>query len=59
MPHLWRNVVWSAAKGLSGDPIPDVLFAHAKISNLDVPFRVQHDVVKLQVAAAVKTEHWS
>ena len=54
--HLRGNVVWSAAEGLGGDPVPDILFAHAEIGNLDVPFRVQHHVVEFQVPAAFKTD---
>lgn len=34
--HLRGDVVWSATECLGGHPIPDVFFAHAKISNLDV-----------------------
>lgn len=47
--YLRCDVVRGAAEGLGGDPIPDVLLAHAKVGDLDVPFAVQHHVVQLQV----------
>lgn len=47
--YLRRDVVRGAAEGLGSDPVPDVLFAHAEVGDLDVPFAVQHHVVQLQV----------
>lgn len=52
--HLWSNVVRSATECLGCHPIPDVLLTHAKVSDFDVPLRIQHHVVKFQVAVADK-----
>lgn len=48
-PYLWGDVVWSATEGACGHSFCHVLFAHAKVSNLNVSLRVQHHIVQLQI----------
>jgi len=48
--HLWGNVVWSATEGFGCGPIKHVLFAHAKISYLNVAFSIQHHIIQLQIS---------
>lgn len=48
-PHLGRDVVGGAAEGLGGHAVPHVLLTHAEVGDLDVPFRVQHHVIQLEV----------
>lgn len=50
--HLWCNVVWRAAEGACGHAFIHILLTHAKVCYLDVAFRVQHHVVKLEIPAA-------
>lgn len=50
-PYLWGDVVWGATEGACGNSFCHVLFTHAKVSNLDVPFTVQHHIVQLQIPA--------
>lgn len=52
IPHLWCDVVRSAAKGACGHALIHVLLTHAKVRYLDVALRVQHHVVELQIPAA-------
>lgn len=60
-PYPWPGsylrcyVVWRATEGLGRNPVPDAFFAHAKISNLDVPFRIQHHIIEFQVPVIFKT----
>ena len=52
--HLRGDVVWSAAECLGGHAIPDVLLTHAEVSDFDVSFGIQHDVVQFQVPCGVR-----
>ena len=54
-PYLWSNVVGSATKRRCQFPISDVLFAHAKICHLYMAFRIQQDVVQLEISATTTT----
>lgn len=49
--YLRSDVVGCSTEGLGGDAIVHVLFAHAKVCNLDVTLTVQHHIVQLQVSA--------
>lgn len=50
-PYLWGNVVGSSTEGPSRDSIHHMLLAHPKISDFDMSFWIQHDVVQLQIPA--------
>ena len=47
--HLGGDVVRSATEGPSLVAVTDALLAETKVSDLDVPLRVQHHIVQLQV----------
>ena len=47
---LWSNIIRSTTKGSGSGAINNVLFAHPKISNLDVTILIQEDVVQLEIA---------
>lgn len=50
--YLRGYIVGGSTEGLGGDTIKHVLFAHAKVGNLDVTLAVQHHVVQLQIPAS-------
>ena len=43
--YLWGDVVGGPAEGPGRDAIHHVLLAHPEVRDLNVSFRVQHDVV--------------
>lgn len=45
--HLGGQVLRCPAEGLHGGPILDALLAQPKVSDLDVPVLVQHEVLQL------------
>lgn len=47
--YLRGDVIWSPTEGPGRDPVHHVLLAHPKVGDLDVSFRIQHDVIELQV----------
>lgn len=47
--HLRGNVVWRSTKSLCVNSIEHILFAHAKVCDLYMAFRVQHHIVQLQI----------
>jgi hypothetical protein len=50
LTHLWGNVVRSAAESSRSLVTDYSFFAHSKVGNFYVTFRVQHDVVKFQIS---------
>ena len=43
--YLWGDIIRGPTEGSGRDPLHHVLLAHPEVSDLDVPFGVQHDVV--------------
>ena len=43
--YLRGYVVWGPTEGAGGGPREDVLLTHAKVSDFDVSFSIQHHVV--------------
>lgn len=50
--HLRGDVVRGPAEGACGHVFIHVLLAHPEVGNLDVAFRIEHDIVQLQVPVA-------
>ena len=56
--HLGRDVVWCSAESPRRFVAFDSLFAHSKVGDFDVAFRVEHHVVQFEVPEKKIKQHF-